>query len=196
MNAENYLDRLLAEYSGTFDIYKDYTIGGQTFAAYGFFFSDQEKFVVSQKANLWSVHSYEHVLFVKTEQADLQLIGNLKRIIKEHMEPELVCHGNKYPEKDHMYSFLTAIILSEKAPPAEVIEAVQKYKYERSFLFTIRGTTQGHMVLVDLENERVYTNKVSRKLKPVYEKIFQHVREGKPGYEEMINGNADFVRKV
>ena len=62
MTADNYLDRLLVKYAGTFNIYTPFQIGGTEFPAYGYFYSHVEKFVLTRGANMWSSDSYEHIL--------------------------------------------------------------------------------------------------------------------------------------
>jgi hypothetical protein len=172
--AENrkFLDRLLDDYSNSFDITRGFEIGSVKAEAYGYFSTISEKYVISPKANLWSIHGYEHILFLEKDKVTLQDLESVKALMAEHMAPELVCKGNKYPEKDHMYSYLTIAFLSKTSPDEEVINALRKFRYEKNYLMTIRGHVEGHVVLMDLSTGKAAANKPAKHLAAYYEKIF------------------------
>lgn len=167
-----FLDRLLEEYSNSFDLVRNFEIGSVRADAYGYFSTISEKYVISPKANLWSIHGYEHILFLIRDSITLKDIDEIKDLMSLHMAPELVCKGNKYPEKDHMYSYLTIAFLSKSSPDDEVKEAVRKFRYEKNYLMTIRGHVEGHVVLMDLSTGKAIANKQAKHLAAYYEKIF------------------------
>lgn len=170
--SRKFLDRLLEDYANSFDITRDYEIGSVKAAAYGYFSTVSEKYVLSPKANLWSIHGFEHILFLEQDGVSLQDLESIKVLMSDHMAPELVCKGNKYPEKDHMYSYLTIAFLSKTSPNEEVINAVKKFRYEKNYLMTIRGHVEGHVVLIDLSTGKAFANKQAKHLAAYYEKIF------------------------
>ena len=116
MEMAQYLDRLQLRYSGTFDIYKPYFIDGKEYPAYGYFFSHLEKYVLVREANLWASDSYEHILFITADKITEEHVKEAQDVIQNYMEPKLVRKGARVPEKDHMYSFLTVILLSQYTP--------------------------------------------------------------------------------
>lgn len=185
MTANEYLDRLLVRYSGMFDIYQPYRIGEEEYPAYGYFFSHNEKYVLIREANLWSVDSFEHMLFDTRDQITTKDIDRADRVIREYMEPVLVCKGEKMPEKNHMYSYLTFIFVVNRKPDAEVIKRIKKYKFEKGYQFNIRGYSSGRMVLVDIESEKVYTNYQARKGKKLFLETFKDVKEGKITFSQL-----------
>lgn len=184
METAEYLDRTLAKYAGTFDIYKPYTVNGKEYPAYGYFFSCSEKYVLVKKANLWSVHSYEHVLFLEADEFTAELLDEIGHVMKDHMEPHLVRRDEKNPEKDHMYSFITVAVICRKRPADEMIRAVKRFRFEKDYMFTLRGHSEGHLICADMETEGVYTNSPARQMKKVYMQTFDDVRKGKAGYAE------------
>ena len=167
-----YLEKLLEEYERSFDIIRDYKIGQTVSEAYGFFSTVSEKFVISPKANLWSALGFEHILFLSGSALTEEDIREAGRIMTEHMEPELVRRGKKYPQKDHMYSYVTIALLTETKPSAETVAAVRAFRYEKNYLMTIRGYVEGHMILMDLSCGKAYANKPARHLTDFYERIF------------------------
>ena len=172
LEAAVYLDRILNTLSGSFDIYRPYRIGGREYPAYGYFFSLNEKYVAVRKAQLWAVRTYEHILFLETEQCSLDTIAQAGELMKTYMEPELVRKNEKYPEKDHMLSDLTVVVLSKKTPSEDTIREIGRFKFDRSYLFTFRGRSEGHLICVDLEREKVISNRISRQMLNLYSKNF------------------------
>ena len=186
MKTTEYLDRLLAKYAGTFDIYQPYVIHGKEYPAYGYFFSHVEKYVLVREANMWSSDSYEHILFVETEEVSERLIKEAYLIVKDYMEPHLVRKGEELPGKNHMYSYLSIAILADKPLSTEMKRAVKKFKYEKTYQMNMRGFSQAHILCATMEDEKVYTNFVAKQSAKTYRETFGEVREGRPGYSELI----------
>lgn len=186
MNSADYLDRLLLKYSGTFDIYQPYTILGREYPAYGYFFSHTEKYVLVRKANMWSADTYEHILFADPEELTQAHLQEYRRAIEDYMEPVLVLKGEKLPEPDHMYSYLTIGVVTEKALSPEVERAVKKFKFEKSYMHSIRGYSQARIAVASMEDEKVCVNGMGRSLKKLYREVFAEVKAGKTGYKETL----------
>lgn len=172
MRTDDYLERLLQKYSGTFDIYQPYVIHGKEYPAYGYFYSHVEKYVLVREANMWSSDSYEHILFIIADTIDQALIDEAYSVVKDYMEPTLVRKGEEFPAEGHMYSYLTISLIAEHALSKDMQKAVKHFKYEKGYKFNIRGFAQAHIVCATMEDEKVYTNYVGRKSAKFYKNIF------------------------
>lgn len=190
MNTVDYLDRLLAKYSGTFDIYQPYVINGKEYPAYGYFFSHVEKYVLVREANMWSSDSYEHILFIETDEPKKELLEEAYTLVKDYMEPVLVRKGEEQPAPNHMYSYLTIAILSEKAISKQLQKEIKKFKFEKGYKFNMRGFSQAHMICASMEDECVYSNFAARKSVKAFKDTFNDVKAGKPGYNQ-IKADSD-----
>lgn len=186
MRTADYLDQLLRKYSGTFDIYQPYVIHGKEYPAYGYFFSHVEKYILVREANMWSSDSYEHILFIETKEVDQALIEEAYALVKDYMEPVLVRKGEELPAAGHMYSYLTVSIIAEKPLSREMKKAVKHFKYEKGYRFNMRGFSQAHIVCATMEDEKVYTNYVGRKSVKLYTANYKDVKEGKPGFKQIM----------
>lgn len=195
--SEQYLDRLLARYSGTFDIYVPYCIGGITFPAYGYFCSHVEKFVLTRNTNMWSSDSYEHILFMSKEQVVSDDIDQMKHILLDYVEPKLILKGEELPPPNHMYSYMSVILISEKAPGKAAVKAVRKLSYDKGYQMNMRGFSQIQICLVSIEDEKVYHNFASNKKKKVLKEVFKEVQEGKIGFKALCarQGVEPFVQE-
>lgn len=186
LTAYTYLDRLLVRYAGTFDLYTPYHIGGKTFPAYGYFYSHVEKFVLTRNANMWSSDSYEHILFVAMDEVTASDVSEMKRILLEEVEPKLVLKGEELPPPNHMYSYMSVILISDKRPSKEAVKAVKKLSYDKGYMMNMRGFSQAQMCLVSIEEEKIYHNFAAHGKKKTLKGIFKEVKEGRAGFNELV----------
>lgn len=184
---EQYLDRLLARYSGTFDIYVPYTIGGIEFPAYGYFFSHVEKFVLTRNTNMWSSDSYEHIFFLPKDSFTVEDVAKMKDLMLNYVEPQLVRKGQELPDPNHMYSYMSVILISDKVPDKSVIKAVKKLSFDKGYQMNMRGYSQIQICLVSMEDQKVYHNFASSKKKKILKGIFKEVQEGKIGFKALCD---------
>ncbi len=186
LTANNYLNRLLVRYAGTFDLYTPYQLGGITFPAYGYFYSHIEKFVLTRGANMWSSDSYEHILFLPVEEATPETVAKMKQMLLEEVEPKLVLKGEDVPPPNHMYSYMSVILISDKKPSKETIKAVKKLSYDKGYMMNMRGFSQAQICLVSIEDEKVYHNFAAHGKKKTLKGIFKEVKEGRAGFQELV----------
>ena len=186
LTADTYLDRLLVRYAGTFDLYTPYQIGGKTFPAYGYFYSHVEKFVLTRNANMWSSDSYEHILFVAMDEVTASDVSEMKTILLEEVEPKLVLKGEELPPPNHMYSYMSVILISDKRPSKETVKAVKKLSYDKGYMMNMRGFSQAQMCLVSIEEEKIYHNFAAHGKKKTLKGIFKEVKEGRAGFNELV----------
>lgn len=184
MTSGDYLDKILDRMTSTHNITRNFTADGRTFATYALYEASSEKYVLSRKANLWKVSESEHVLFMTLpENADPgtdpganpgadsdadpgaspeALFEESGRVISDYMEPVLSRGNEKYPPKDHMRTFLTAVLVLERSPGPELIRKVRRYRFDKSYLFSLRGFSQGRIIVVDLPSKKVYTSPAAK----------------------------------
>lgn len=186
METAEYLDRLLLRYSGSFDIYQPYAINGKEYPAYGYFFSYIEKYILVREINMWSTRSYEHILFLETEECTGETVEEAKSIIRDYMEPVLVRKNEKLPEPNHMSSYLNVVIISGKPLLKQTADAVRKYRFERGYKFNIRGFSRGTILCASMEDRKFYSNYYGRSKKEIFEGVFRDIDEGKPGFLQII----------
>lgn len=54
-------------------------------------------------------------------------------VISDYMEPRLVRKDGRIPDRKHLYSFLTVILLSQYPPDKNAIKAVKRYSFEKDY---------------------------------------------------------------
>ena len=86
------------------------------------------------------------------------------------MEPQLVRSGAKYPPPNHMYTFLTAIFISEGRVSPEVKKEVQRFRYFKNYLASIRGYSEARLLVFDLEAGEIFGNRAAKEMVKGYRK--------------------------
>lgn len=171
MNSNQFLESILNEYSSTFDIYREYEYNGKVFPAYAQFYSHNEKYVLVKEAKLWEANCFEHTLFINYDSIKEDDILEIQRLIKENMEPDMVRNGKKLPEKNHMYTYITVIMICEGEISAKAEKMIERYNFGKSYQFSIRGWSNAKLVCVDLKNQVFISNREGRALK----KLITHI---------------------
>ena len=172
ISSNQYYEELLRRYQANFDITENFKLGGRTYPAYAWFYSFSEKYVLKKEAQLWAIKAFEHVLFLTEDSVNQSDLANIKHIIETEAEPELVRKNEKYPEKDHMCSYLTFVILTGTAPDKETQKAIRKFHFDKGYLFNFRGHSEGRLAVVSMDTEEIFTNYSGRELKPMLRDIF------------------------
>lgn len=186
MTTAEYLDRLLLYYSGSFDIYQPYVINNREYPAYGYFFSCVEKYLLVREINMWSTRSYEHILFMETDSVDEGILSEAESVIKEYMEPALVRKNEKYPEPNHMYSYLNVVIISNKPVSSELARRIRRFRFDKGYKFSIRGYSLGTLMCVSMEDRKYISNRHGRIQEKTFLKVFEDVEQGKEGFAQVM----------
>ncbi len=173
MDAALYLSTLKKAYSQSFDLASDFLAGGKLFSLYGRFNSVGEKYVLTRKAKLWEVQTNEHLLVLCDDAFSPETLNSLKDLIEKSLEPELVRGGEKYPPENHMMTYLSLVILSEKGFTPEAQEAVKKFSFVKNYLFTFRGRMETHVFLVDLSTGAVYFSRAGKPFSGIFSDIYK-----------------------
>lgn len=163
-----YLQKLFRSYGSSYDLTIPYACGGVEFAAYGHFYAHQEKYILVEEIQMWATKGFDHIFFLETETVSDETLAEMDRVIRSIAEPELVRGGQRYPEKNHMYSDITYVIVSSDKIKPELIKRVNNYRFSKNYLFTVRGWCDARVVAVDLAENRVYGNAKAKKLLSLY----------------------------
>ena len=175
MQAKSFIKKLKSFYTSTFDLEEGHHLGSQIYDVYGHFNVDNSRYVLVKKAKLWEANSQEH-LFIrnwKEEEGTLtqEKLRELILPLEEIVEPQYVRGGEKNPPKNHMYSFLTLVVVTDGEIEDETMRFAKKYKFGKTYLFNFRGYLETRLVLVSTRDNLVTTNQQGKELKKTYLKL-------------------------
>lgn len=173
MKADEYLQKLIRQYEGSFDISNDYEVKGLNHAAYGYFNSHSEKYILTKEVQMWEVNNHEHIFFRKLPILTKMDFDWMDEMFQDFAEPVLVRKEEPLPPKNHMYSYLTYIFITEGSVDQALVKMIRKYRYSKTYLFSLRGWCDARVIVIDLAENRLYANKQAKPILRLYKKILK-----------------------
>ncbi len=171
MTGEELLEQLLGSFQSSYDIERKRRMGGEIFDAYASFRAASAKYVLIERAELWRAECFEHVLFcVAQTELTPEDIERFRHTMLTYMEPKLVRHEEKYPPKDHMYTYMTMIYICESGVSKEAKKRICSFRYVKNYMFTIRGYSEARILVFDLKSRIIFGNRAAGKLVKGYKK--------------------------
>ena len=113
MRRKEFIDIILNGISDTFDIYHNYWFNNRKFVIYAYNYKNRDKFSTTESAKLWNVKCYEHLFFINCDNLGLDELNDLLKFTVDDIEPHFVRNDNKLPCKNHMYSYISFIIIKQ-----------------------------------------------------------------------------------
>lgn len=126
-----------------------------------------EKFFFTKRIQLYRIENFEYIVVTETEQLTLQQLEDFFRKTRAAVEAIIK------PTSEHMSSIVTLVILTANPIDVKVTACLQKMKYHKDFLFTLRGWADLALVAVSLADSAVYANSMGKKVMQPYVDILK-----------------------
>lgn len=165
MQFETYLDNLIAQYEGYFDIQRPHVFAGSEVLAYARFMQRTAKYMLTRQAQLYATEVFEHVFFVYAPNLDEAAFSREKERILA-AEQEYV-----KPNSDHMYSYITLILICGHIEEP-VKQQVRRTRFTKNYRFGVQGYSTVRIAAVDLGDGTFVLNRQGKELKPVLTRAF------------------------
>ena len=170
MTREERLKKLLNAYSHHYDIARDVTVEGGGFPATAFFYLRDENYLISKKHVLSAVENYEYVYFYLTERLSAE---DLKKQIDLSMKAGM---SNIKPNKEHMSSFVTLVILADVIDP-EAKKLLKKTRFHKNFRLALHGWMEYHIAAMECSTNSFLSNPAGKEARKLLEANFAPGKE-------------------
>lgn len=171
MTGENLLETLLESFRASYDVERACDINGDIYDAYAGFCAASAGYVLVKSAELWRAECFEHVFFrIKKDELEADAVELFKKQMTDYIEPELVRHKEKWPPKDHMYTYITMIYICEDGVSGEAKKRIHSFRYVKNYMLTVRGYAEARILVFDLKNHEMLCNRAARGLMKGYKK--------------------------
>ncbi len=148
---EEAVSRLLKSFEAYYNITR-YEDAEMPIVARCEFFEHSEKYVLSQKAELWSSDGEEFLYLIEIPHLTLPLYEQMRDYVhKDGMERIHVGAG-------HMYSFLTPVFVCDTCDE-DARKALKKCRIYKSFKFSLHGWMDFHTAVVEISTGKITTNR-------------------------------------
>lgn len=146
---------ILRKFEKYYDI-KEYNLLNPKYVAV--FHASLERYVLTRKANLWTADDNEYVFFY---EGGILTEDELKKNIDTSLS---LSRDFIKPDRNHRSSIATSIMVYGSADPG-VRKSVEKYRYYRSFKFTLNGWMRHRIIVLNVGDSEVYSDSYSKELK-------------------------------
>ena len=160
MTKQERLNKLRDAYAYHYDIERDVTVEGGSFPAAATYYLRDENYLITKKHVLNAVENHEYVYFYLTEHLDVE---TLQKQIDLSREAGM---GNIKPNREHMSSFVTLVILADTIDP-EAKKLIKKTRFRQNFRLALHGWMEYHIAAMEISTNSFLSNpagKGARKL--------------------------------
>ena len=110
------------------------------------------QYVLVKKAELWAAESHEYLYLWSMEQLDVPAVEEIYRRVLEDGEPRVKPHAQ------HMYTYLTAVVLYERADP-QALAQLKKLKKRREYKLSLHGWMEFRIAALEISTGEVTVNR-------------------------------------
>jgi len=162
MNHEGYIELLKSKFERHFKIDTDIELLGTRIDMTASFSDVSGRTFITKNDIIDRYENHEYCYIKKyhelSEEDINQFISFLKKVVDERVKPG----------KDHMSTYVTGVVIAGNATDT-IRKIVEKHSYSRAYSFYLRGWCDVRLVLVDLADNQVVTNKAGKRLIKVYQ---------------------------
>ena len=153
--SEQVLNGLKKAYSAYFDI--EEVADGTALKALCAYHNRDSQYVLVKKAELWAAESHEYLYLWDAGHLDAGAVEEIFRRTLEDGGPRVKPHAQ------HMYTYLTAVVLCGSAQP-EALAQLKKLKKRREFKLSLHGWMEFRIAAVDLSTGEITVNRAGKAL--------------------------------
>ena len=165
MTRQERLDKLLNAYSHYYDIARDVTVEGGSFPATACYYLRDENYLISKKHVLSAVENHEYVYFYLTEHLDVETLQKQIDLSREAGMSHIK------PNKEHMSSFVTLVILADTIDP-EAKTLIKKTRFRKNFRLALHGWMEYHIAAMEISTNSFLSNPAGKEARKLLERNF------------------------
>lgn len=110
------------------------------------------QYVLVKKAELWASECHEYLYLWSFDRLEQAHVDQIYRRVLEDGEPRV------QPHAQHMYTYLTAVVLFESADP-QALAQLKKLKKRREYKLSLHGWMEFRIAAVDVSNGEITVNR-------------------------------------
>ena len=112
-----------------------------------------------------------HLFFINSDSLDEEQLKDLVKFTIEQIEPHFVRNDNKLPCKNHMYSYISFIIITRNKPDDNVKLMIEKTNIVKKYMFGARGYSNIRLVCVTPSQFSVISNRYGKEISDYLKKM-------------------------
>lgn len=169
------VERLKEVYAAYYDI--EAVDDGSALKALCAYHMRDSQYVLVKKAELWAAESHEYLYLWSLDRLDVPAVEEICRRVLSDGEPRVK------PHSQHMYTYLTAVVLCDSACP-EALAQLKKLKKRREFKLSLHGWMEFRIAAVDLSTGEITANRSGKAMVKDLKRLVERVVSKHNGEEK------------
>jgi len=160
---ELYLKDLEERYRHYYEVERDKEISGVKLDIFARSYTEHFRQVLTKSIKIDQYYTKEYAV-VKAERdfIDENEIENFSQFLKSLID------GLTTPSVDVMSTTLSGVLITSLGFSEEAVNFAKKFKFSKSFLLGIKGWCDVRLILVDLKEEKLYSNQKGKEVLCAY----------------------------
>jgi len=140
--------------------------------------SRSSQYVLMKRAELWAAETNEYVYLWSLPKLDESAVADIFTRTLEDGTPRIK------PHREHMCTFLTAVVLCDEASP-QALEKLKKLKKHKDFRLSLHGWMEFRIAAAALAAGEFAANRPGRETAQFLERLTASVSQNKLGEEKL-----------
>ena len=125
------------------------------------------QYVLMKKAELWAAESHEYLYLWSLDVLDENALQYIVQFVLEDGEPRIK------PHSQHMYTYLSAVVLYEKAD-TKALDRLKTLKKRREFKLSLHGWMEFRIAAVDVSTGEITVNRSGKTMERDLKRLTAH----------------------
>ena len=135
------------------------------------------QYVLVKKAELWAAESHEYLYLWSLDTLDDAALHEIFAHVLEDGE------GRVRPHLQHMYTYLTAVVLYDSARP-ETLAQLKKLKKRREYKLSLHGWMEFRIAAVDVSTGEMTVNRSGKRMEKGLKRLMDRIISKHKGEEK------------
>ncbi|WP_143382920.1 hypothetical protein [Flavonifractor sp. An100] len=126
------------------------------------------QYVLVKRAELWAAENHEYLYLWSLEQLNGPALEKIYGRVLEDGEPRIKPHAQ------HMYTYLTAVVLYDRADPGTLAQ-LKKLKKRREYKLSLHGWMEFRIAAVDVSTGEITVNRSGKTIQKDLKRLTERV---------------------
>ncbi|PAB57550.1 hypothetical protein [Anaeromicrobium sediminis] len=164
MEIKNYISSIENRLNAYFDINRNYFYDEKHMNIMATHNCKNSRYFMSKRVNIYSFENNEVIFLKDYEHINLDILNSFIKTLESSVDDFVT------PSDEHMSTDITGVLVVGKGEIDEdLIKRVKKYKFYKSFMFGFKGWVNIKLILVNVNDKKIITNKKGKGARSVYD---------------------------
>lgn len=162
MDLISYIDNLYDRFSIYYNTNRNVNILNESIDILAQFKDVQGRTLLTQKDIIDSFETNEICYVKKIDTLDISSLTAFTEFLKKAIDTFV------QPKRGHMCTYITGVLVTECPIDEDIKQFVQKFKYNKSYFFSLHGWSEIRLLVINPDIEKIITNKPGKKVIKFY----------------------------